>query len=315
MLSHRFYVILLMVIIMKQKIKSIVETQLNTSVKKVYSVGKGASGSVFCAKIRTEPYLIAVKTSEYYEAVCRENQMLAFLSDKVSFKVPKTYFVVQENGITFLGMEYIKGISGRNTKVLLVPNKKHLTDSIVNGFMSLQSNRNSKFGKFDNPAFDTWYDYYRDYFNKIYSFTKEKFLSGEIEEIVMRAVELIKFNFEKIFQDIKCEACLCHGDFWFPNMIIDFWKSELVSVVDPFDMLWAEPEYELFCLTMTYGKNLKLYEKYKSINKVSEFCDLKVELYALCNELNWYMMLGTIGHDYLKYRSERLMAQMKIHFK
>lgn len=298
----------------KFTVKSIIEKQMNTKVKRIYPVGKGASGLVFCAEIDCEPYKIAVKSSKHYDAVYREKAMLDFLCDKVTYKVPKTYFITQENGTVFFGMEYIAGTSGKSKKVLFVPNKKHLADSIVDAFINMQSNRNNKYGKFDNPIFDSWCDYYRNFFDNIYYFTKEKYISGEVENVVMEAVQLINSNFSKIFGDIQGDACLCHGDFWMPNLIIDFWKSEFIGAVDPFDMLWAEPEYELFALTMTYGKNLKLYEKYKSKNNVSVFCDLKVELYALCNELNWYMLLGDIGHDYLKYRSERLIEQMKKHF-
>ena len=310
-----FCAIVFLVICMdKFMVKAVVEKQLSTKVKKVYKVGKGASGAVFCAEINDIPYKIAVKTSEHNDAVSKEKSMLEFLSDKVSFKVPKTYFVIQQNDITFFGMEYINGIGGKSKLLPLVPNKKHLADSIIDAFMNMQSNHNDKFGKYDNPEFDCWYDYYKDFFNGIYSFAYDKHSKGELEDVVWEAVELININFNKIFSNVSTTACLCHGDFWFPNMIIDFWKSELVSVIDPFDMLWAEPEYELFCFTLMYGEKLRLYNKYKQRNFVSEFCDLKVELYALCNELHWYSVLGTIGHDYLKYRSERLIEQMKINF-
>ena len=76
-------------------------------------------------------------------------------------------------------------------------------------------------------------------------------------------------------------------------------------------MLWAEPEYEIFCLTLGFGKKLKLYDEYKKRNSTSKYCDLKVELYALCNELNWYILLGEMGHDYLLFRAKRLIKIMK----
>ena len=170
---------------------------------------------------------------------------------------------------------------------------------------------NDKFGKYDNPVYDTWGDYYKDYFVDIYAFTKSKFDKNEIEAEIMEAVELIKKNFDKIFSVTNNTACLCHGDFWMPNLIIDFWKSELAGAVDPFDMLWAEPEYEIFCLTLGFGEKLKLYDEYKKRNATSKYCDLKVELYALCNELNWYILLGEMGHDYLMFRAKRLIKIMK----
>ena len=164
---------------------------------------------------------------------------------------------------------------------------------------------------FNRGLKDLWKEYYKDYFSKIYSFTKSKYDKHEIESVVMDAIELIKINFDKIFNEVSDVACLCHGDFWMPNLIVNFWKSELAGAVDPFDMLWAEPEYELFCLTLGFGEKLKLYDEYKKRNKTTEYCDLKVELYALCNELNWYIFLGEMEHSYIIFRAERLIEQMK----
>ena len=292
-------------------IKSVVEKQMNTEVKQIFAVGKGASGSVYLVKITTEPYEIAVKTSKFYDAISKEKKMLDFLSPKVSYKVPKTYFLHQENDTVFFGMEYIKGMSGKSKFINFVPSRKHLRNSIIDALMNAQSVHNDKFGKYDNPVYDTWAEYYRDYFIDIYTFTKEKFEKNEIEPEIMEAVKLINTNFNEIFSVANNTASLCHGDFWMPNLIIDFWKSELAGAVDPFDMLWAEPEYELFCLTLGFGEKLKLYEEYKKRNKTSRYCDLKVELYALCNELNWYILLGEMGHDYLMFRAKRLIKKMK----
>ena len=50
-------------------IKSVVGKQMNTKVKQIRAVGKGASGSVYLVKITTKPYEIAVKTSKFYDAI------------------------------------------------------------------------------------------------------------------------------------------------------------------------------------------------------------------------------------------------------
>ena len=292
-------------------IKSVVENQMNTTVSKIRAVGKGASGSVYLVKITTEPYEIAVKTSKFYDAIRKEKDMLDFLSPKVSYKVPKTYFLHRENDTVYLGMDYIKGMSGKSKYLAFVPSRKRLRNSIIDALMNAQSVHNDKFGKYVNPVYDTWAEYYKDYFVDIYDFTKVKFEKNEIEAEIMEAVELINKNFDEIFSVANNTACLCHGDFWMPNLIIDFWKSELAGAVDPFDMLWAEPEYEIFCLTLGFGKKLKLYDEYKKRNPTSKYCDLKVELYALCNELNWYILLGEMGHDYLLFRAKRLIKKMK----
>lgn len=292
-------------------IKSVVEKQMHTTVSKIRAVGKGASGSVYLVKITTEPYEIAVKTSKFYDAICKEKDMLDFLSPKVSYKVPKTYFLHRENDTVYLGMDYIKGMSGKSKYFAFIPSRKRLRNSIIDALMNAQSVHNDKFGKYDNPVYDTWAEYYKDYFVDIYAFTKVKFEKNEIEPEIMEAVELVGKNFDEIFSVTNNTACLCHGDFWMPNLIIDFWKSELAGAVDPFDMLWAEPEYEIFCLTLGFGKKLKLYDEYKKRNPTSKYCDLKVELYALCNELNWYILLSEMGHDYLLFRAKRLIKKMK----
>ena len=284
---------------------------MNTKVKSVRECGKGASGSVYRLKITSHPYQIAVKSSEFYDNLSKERKMLDFLSERVSYNVPNTYFLCKENDVAFLAMDYIKGISGKSKLVEFVPNRKRLKNSIIDALMNAQSVQNKRFGKYDNPVYDTWKEYYADYFADIYNFTKAKYERREIETVVMDAVERIRINFDKIFDKTSDTACLCHGDFWMPNLIINFSKSELAGAVDPFDMLWAEPEYELFCLTLGFGEKLKLYEEYKNRNNTTEFCDLKVEMYALCNELNWYILLGEMTHEYLVFRAERLLKIMK----
>ena len=136
---------------------------------------------------------------------------------------------------------------------------------------------------------------------------------GKLDSTVMKAVEVSYRNLHKIFAEGTGKPTLIHGDYWLPNFIIDKDSMELLAAVDPFNVMWAEPEYELFAMTVGYGENLKLYELYKSKVKVSEYCDLKLEMYALYSELLWYKKLGSITHSYLKMRSKRLLKEMKKH--
>ena len=86
---------------------------------------------------------------------------------------------------------------------------------------------------------------------------------------------------------------------------------ELLAAIDPFNIMWADPEYELFALTVAFGKKLRLYEIYKSKIEVSKYCDVKLELYALYSELLWYKRWGIDAPSYMKTRSKRLIKQMK----
>ncbi|MBR5303885.1 MAG: fructosamine kinase family protein [Candidatus Gastranaerophilales bacterium] len=293
-------------------IKVIVEEQLNTTVTSVKPIGNGNTASCYCVDISNSPFKLIIKTSKHYELTCEEKKMNDFLRQRVNFKIPKTYFIAEKDGVSYLAMEYVNGASGRILKLKQIKDKPHLANNIIDCFIDMQSVHNDKFGYFENPAYDSWKEYYRDFFEKIYTFANDKYNQGELNKKVLKALNLIKINFDEIFDNIENTPCLSHGDFWTPNMIIDIKNSEIEGVIDPFNTRYVEPEYELFCLTLGLGEKLKLYDLYKSRVQTSKYCDLKVELYALCNEIDWWMKLGEIETiNYIKMRSKKLIKQIK----
>jgi len=296
-----------------ETVKKLTEAKLSTSVTKVSPLGKGASGAVFLVNCDSEPYKIAVKASSHPELMRKEAEMLSFLKDKTESKVPRVYFCEEKDGKAYIAMEYIDGINGTDKSLMLRPGRKHLAESIIDNLLLIQKAKNDRFGPIENAVYDTWKEYYREFADEIYSFTLEMYANGKLDDIVARAVKLSYEKLDDIFSEETGKPTLIHGDYWMPNFIIDKKKMELKAAVDPFNMMWAEPEYELFAMTVGTGKKLKLYETYKSKVSVSELCDLKTELYALYSELLWYKKLGTISHDYLKLRSKGLLKQMKLY--
>lgn len=293
-------------------IKAIVEEQLNTTVININPVGNGNTASCYCVEITDSPFKLIIKTSKHYELTCEEKEMNDFLRQKVNFKIPETYFLTEKYGISYLAMEHINGESGRILKLKNIKNKEHLANNIIDCFIDMQSVHNDKFGYFENPTYDYWKEYYREFFEKIYKFANDKYCKGALNKKVLKALNLIKINFDEIFDNTENTPCLSHGDFWTPNMIINTEKSEVSGVIDPFNTRYVEPEYELFCLTLGLGEKLKLYDLYKSRVQTSKYCDLKVELYALCNEIDWWMRLGEIETiNYIKMRSKKLIKQIK----
>ena len=293
-------------------IKAIVEEQLNTTVININPVGNGNTASCYCVEITDSPFKLIIKTSKHYKLTCEEKEMNDFLRQKVNFKIPETYFLTEKYSISYLAMEHINGESGRTLKLKNIKNKEHLANNIIDCFIDMQSVHNDKFGYFENPAYDYWKEYYREFFEKIYKFANDKYCKGTLNKKVLKALNLIKINFDEIFDNTENTPCLSHGDFWTPNMIINTEKSEVSGVIDPFSTRFVEPEYELFCLTLGLGKKLKLYDLYKNRVNTSKYCDLKVELYALCNEIDWWMRLGEIDTiSYIKMRSKKLIRQMK----
>lgn len=293
----------------EQLIKNSVKKNSENSVVNVSQLGNGASGSVYRVTYDNE-HSIAVKISKHPELMKKEFDMLLLLKEKTESKIPEVYFFDEVEGYGIIAMEYINGISGTDKALKFSFKKKHLAESIVNNLITIQQAHNDKFGPFDNAVYDTWQEYYKQFADEIYVFSKQMHSENRLDDVVLNAVELSYENFDKIFEDEIKPPTLIHGDYWMPNFIIDKKSMELLSVVDPFNVMWADPEYELFAMTVGYGKKLRLYELYKSKVNVSKHCDIKLEMYALYSELLWYKKLGSITHSYLKMRSKRLIKQL-----
>ena len=295
-------------------IKNSISKNLGFAVKDISRLGKGTSGSVYrVTTVDGEPQTIAVKISQHPELMLQEFEMLSLLKEKTASKIPDVYFFDKTEEMGIIAMQYIDGVSGTDKSLKFKRNKAHLAESIVNNLLVIQEAHNDKFGPYNNAVYDTWQEYYKKFADEIYDFSHLKYSKNELADVVMKAVELSYKNFDKIFSDTISTPTLIHGDYWMPNFIIDKSSMELLSVVDPFNVMWADPEYELFAMTVGFGNRLHLYEIYKSKVNVSKHCDIKLEMYALYSELLWYKKLGTISHLYLKMRSVRLIKEMKKH--
>lgn len=297
----------------EDSIISATRKNLGLTVLNISPLGKGASGSVYRANCDGNPQTIAVKISNHPELIFQEFEMLSFLKKNTSAKIPEVYFFDGDNNTGLIAMEYIAGISGTDRSLKYRLNKKHLAESIIENLLLIQKAHNDKFGPYNNAVYDTWEEYYRIFAEEILIFSKSAHSEKRLDDSVMETVEVSYKNLDKIFSEKISTPTLIHGDYWMPNFIIDKKSMELLSVVDPFNVMWADPEYELFAMTVDYGKKLHLYETYKSRVKVSDYCDLKIELYALYSELLWYKKLGTIDHSYLKFRAKNLIKEMKKH--
>ncbi len=297
----------------KDLIESSISRKAGFSVENISPLGKGASGSVYRVICNGGTKTIAVKISQHPELMHQEFEMLSFLKNNTSSKIPEVYFFDKAEGTAIIAMEYINGISGTDKALKYRLKKKHLAESIVDNLLVIQQTKNDKFGPYNNAVYDTWQDYYKTFASEIYEFSLHIHSENKLDDTVMKAVTLSYENFDKIFCEKISPPTLIHGDYWMPNFIVDKKSMELLSVVDPFNIMWADPEYELFAMTVGYGKKLRLYEIYKSKVNVSKHCDMKLEMYALYSELLWYKKLEKVTHSYLKFRAKRLIKQMKKH--
>ncbi len=276
-------------------------------------LGKGATACVYKVKITDEPYILAVKCSSNAELLKQEYDQIKFINDRIDCMLPHLYhYGKSENGFAVMIMEHFNGVSASAIKHIRKA-KQLLPDMVIDNLLKIQSVHNDKYGPVTNAVYDTWYDYYSEFAEEIYDYTYQLYCRRRIGKRVFKAIKLSYEKLDLILSTSKGKPTLIHGDYWQPNFIVDENTYELIGVIDPFNIMWAEPEYELFALTVGGRGKLKLYDNYKSKVNTTEYCDLKVELYALYNELLWHKKLGNVSKSYLLYRSKRLLRQMKKH--
>ncbi|MBS6613502.1 MAG: aminoglycoside phosphotransferase family protein [Anaerotruncus sp.] len=293
---------------MKAEVISLVEENLKCRILGFEKIGRGASAEVYKVIVDLPQGVIAVKVCKNTKLAFDEYERINFISSRVDCKLPKLYFVAKSGDCGVLAMQFFEGreASAKSLLFMLKPNKEKLANEIIDNLIKIHSVHSDKFGPVENAVYDTWLDYYGKFANKIADFSQKSDVPNIVKEAVCEGLN----SLPKLLGGNTGEPTLIHGDYWMPNFIINPQKGKLVGVVDPFNVMWAEPEYELFGLTVGCGKRLQLYDIYKNKVKTSFYCDAKLELYALFNELYWYKTLGKIDFGYLKYRSRRLLKEL-----
>lgn len=292
-------------------IKNVIHQRLGISVTEITPAGKGASGSVFRVKCKEDGKTLAVKMSPHLDLMREEYEMLSLLREKTKSKVPAVYFFEAVNDLGMIAMEYVDGVSGKDRSLLHSPRRRQLAESIVDNLLLIQEAHGEKFGPYNCAKYDTWQAYYKTFAESIYTFSQAKYAEHALDDLVMQAVKLSYQAFSEIFSEEIPTPTLTHGDYWMPNFIIDKKSMTLLAAVDPFNILWADPEYELFALTVGAGKKLRLLKRYKNKVKTSKYCDVKLCVYALYSELLWYQKEVPVDHTYLKKLAKNLMKVMK----
>lgn len=295
----------------------IIEKELNTKVVNSVAIGEGAAGKVYRCEINSEPFAVAIKLAKNESLLIKENNFINFISNLVDIKLPKIYFIhnaSESDQANFICMEYFKGISANTKSILYNFKRKKFTLQAVVNLENLHKIKNDKFGPIDNAIFENWHDYYKPFAENVCKFATKKANENKFIKSVAEIMEFAFSNYDKIFDDKIGQPTLIHGDYWTPNLIVNKKTMDLVGVVDPFNVMWADRDYELFTLVAGLGKNLKLYQLYKSRNDIADKCDLKIEFYALFSEVYWYSLTDHKYDSFMIYKAKELKKQL-IRFK
>lgn len=299
----------------QREIGQTIESELHVSVIDFEELGTGATGSVFKVRLDAAPFVVALKYSKHGQMLKEEYLSLKFLSDNAKFLSPKVFFLKERpNGETsYLCMQFYAGISAENIRWSMKKGdirKKFATDAVDN-LLSLHQTKNDTYGKvFSQARYDDWHAFYYPFAEFALRAAQDAEKKGNFVSDVVRQMEKALACYTTIFDEPIQKATLCHGDYWTPNLMVTQ-NGDFLGAIDPFQLIWADPEYDLFPLIGGNGKKLKLFETYCAKQQVSQKCSLKNEFYYLFSEVFWFTRTKNKYDNFLKYRSACLKREMK----
>lgn len=296
-------------------IANIVESELSCKVLNCSKTGAGANGNVYKITIDIPPYTVAVKSAKNGSMLIKEKAYADFILSKTDIPMPRTLFLKinsDETQKSYMCMEFLDGVNANDQKLLLRGKKAkaRLRDSVIKNLEKLQNVKGDKYGSFDSPEYDNWHDYYRPFSEKVVLFAEDEVKKGNIIPYVAGVMRKAFDNYDKVFSEPISKPTLTHGDFWLPNMLVDRKSLRVTGVLDPFNVMWADSDYELFALIAGRGNKYKIYDTYKKLHNISDKCDLKLEYYALFTEMYWYSITHHKYDNFLKLKAKLLEKQL-----
>lgn len=299
-----------------QTITEVVRHELNCEVINCSKTGSGANGNVYKIEINVPPYKVAVKSARNGSMLIKEKEYADFILCKTDIPMPRTLFLninKDESQKSYMCMEFLDGVNANDAKLLFRGKKakENLRDSVIENLEKIQSVKGDKFGSYKSPEYENWHDYYRPFSQKVITFTEDEEKKGNIIPYVARIMRIAFDNYDKVFSEPIGKPTLTHGDFWLPNILVDRKSLTVTGVLDPFNVIWADSDYELFAIIAGLGNKYKIYDTYKKRHNISDKCDLKLEFYALFSEMYWYSVIHQKSDKFLKVKAQLLEKQLR----
>lgn len=297
-------------------ITNIVESELTCKVLNCSKTGAGANGNVYKITIDEPPYTVAVKSAKNGSLLVKEKAYTDFILSKTDIPMPRTLFLKinsDEAQKSYMCMEFLDGVNANDPKLLLRGRKAkaRLRDSVIENLEKIQSVKGERYGSFDSPEFDDWHAYYKPFSEKVILFAEDEIKKGNINPYVADIMRKAFDNYDTVFSEPISAPTLTHGDFWLPNILVNKKSLAVTGVLDPFNVLWADSDYELFAIIAGRGNSYKLYDTYKKLYNISDKCDLKLEYFALFSEMYWYSITHHKYDGFLKLKAQLLEKQLR----
>lgn len=290
----------------------IVQKNLGVSVNGLRFIGGGSFGKVYKAEL-SDGKVIAVKAFRRQGAQQEEAAQLRILSQNTSVKMPEVLFVHADEKSAIMAMSFIEGENALNLAFLLKSKtqKSEFAKEVVFGMSEWHSVCGEKFGALQKPAYNSWYEYYKKekqepWLKALKELSDKGKYSKKNLDLLYTATEI----FDKVCEEPDSPV-LIHGDLNIMNIMANKKSFKLEGFIDPCGSMWAHREYDLFQLRNMWGDSFGLYERYKSVNKLSEYADFRVAYYASMHEAAMRLSGGLIMPLWEELNNMRLKKEME----
>lgn len=290
----------------------VVSRKLGKKAESFRFIGGGSYGRVY-KTVLSDGETIAVKGYKLEGMNLTEAQQLKILSENTSIKMPEVLFTYEDDNTGVLAMSFVEGQNVLGPAFLLKSKaqKQHFADEVISGMLEWHSVTNDKFGSLSEPAYDSWYDYYKDNMQEPWlKALKDLCDKGKFSKKKMSLL----YEATEMFNNLPRESTtpvLIHADLNIMNIMADPKTFKLTGFIDPCGSIWADREYDLFQLRNMWGDTYGLYETYKSRCKMSEYTDFRVAYYGAMLEASMRLKGGHIVPLWEDLNFARLRKEMQ----
>ena len=289
----------------------IVLDKLNKSVDKLKFIGGGSFGRVYKALL-SDGEVIAIKAYKVQGSQYAEAQQLEMLSKNTTVKMPEVCFTYEDDEAAIMAMTFVEGQNALNPLFLLKnkQQKQAFADDVISGMLGWHSVTNDKFGTLSDPAYDSWYEYYKNekqepWLKGLNELCNQGKFSKKRLQLLIEATEL----FNNLPQE-DTKPVLIHSDLNIMNIMADPKTFKLVAFIDPCESIWADKEYDLYQFHNMWGDAYGLYETYKKKCPLSPYADFRVAYYGAMHEVSMRLKVGHILPIWEDLNINRLKKEM-----
>lgn len=269
---------------LEKKVSELCEKYFDEKAEGVRFLGGGSFGKAFSAK--TKKGKLVFKFYRISGMAKQEGDMLKTLSENTSVSMPKVLCIHEDENVCLLVMSFIEGKNVLDPVFLFKSKRQRLSfaKAVAEGLHELHNVKGEKYGDFSSPEYISWKEFYIE--------TKAEPTLTELEKLVAKGkyskkkLSMLKRATKIFIEDIPEPEypALIHGDLNIMNIMADPKTLTLTGFIDPYGTMFADREFDLFQSLNMWGGYFLIYDTYKQLYPVSEFCDFKTAYYAALHE-------------------------------